>query len=167
MLSDLDNLVLVVLVEWEGQFDSQAELSTRLKIPPASLTRSLNRLDGALLIRRKNNTAIKAHAGEYLVHGLRYVFPAKLGTRVRGVPTAFSTPPLSDEITAQENVVWPAEFGDTSGLELPPIHNKIPALCVAFPELHPAFAILDALRIGRARERELARRHLEKWIQNE
>ena len=28
-----------------------------------------------------------------------------------------------------------------------------------------SFAVLDALRIGRARERELARRYIESWVQ--
>ena len=167
MLKNVDNVVLVALVAWADRFDSQAALAADLRISPASLTRSLNRLDFARLIRRGDFSVIKPNAEEYFVHAIRYVFPVRLGSLVRGVPTAHSAPPLSDEIAAQENFVWPAEFGKTSGLEVVPLHNSVPALCVAYPEFHPVFAVLDAIRVGRVRERGLAKRYLESWLKND
>lgn len=167
MLKGIDNVVLVALVEWAGHFESQAALASELRISQAGLTRSLNRLDFTRLIRRSDLSVMKPNVEEYFVHALQYVFPVRLGSLVRGVPTAHSAPPLSDEIAAQENYVWPAEFGKVSGLEIVPLYDKVPALCVAHPEFHPVFAILDALRIGRARERELARRCLKEWLKND
>jgi hypothetical protein len=165
MLKGVDNIVLVSLVEWAGRLGSQAELSAKLMISPATLTRSLQRLELARLAVRANLSAVKPHAEEYFGYALRFVFPARLGPRVRGVPTAHSAPFFSDEISGAESIVWPAEFGKTTGLELAPLHPKVPALSIAYPELHLVFAILDLLRVGRARERALATGHLRRWLQ--
>jgi hypothetical protein len=167
MLKNIDNVVLVALVEWCGRFESQASLATDLKVSTAGLSRSLNRLDFARLIRRRDFSVIKPHAEEYLVHGLRYVFPVKLGSSSRGVPTAHSAPPLSEKIASQENFVWPAEFGKMLGLEIVPLHENVPALCVAYKEFHPVFAVIDAIRVGRARERQLAKRFVKDWLKND
>ncbi len=167
MLKNTDILVLIALREWSGRIDSQTSLAGELRISAAGLSRSLGRLDDARLIQRGDLTVIRPHAEEFLIHGLRYVFPVRLGTLVRGVPTAHSAPPLSDQIASQENYVWSAEFGKTSGLEIVPLHENIPALCVAYPELHPVFAVLDAIRVGRTRETALAKRHLKNWLKDD
>ncbi|MDD5309198.1 MAG: hypothetical protein PHU25_17940 [Deltaproteobacteria bacterium] len=164
MLKGIDNLVLVSLVVWAKRIGTQSALAEDLRVSPAGLTRSLGRLDCARLVQRRDLSVVRASAKEYLVHGLRYVFPARVGTLVRGVPTAHSAPPLSEEIRASQEYVWPADFGNMSGLEIAPLHENVPALCLAHPELHPFFAVLDALRVGRTRDRELARRHLEAWL---
>jgi len=161
MLKNIDNIVIVALHLWKSRFGSQAELAEMLGISPAGLSRSLARLDFARLITRRDLSVINLHAVEYLVHGFRWFFPARIGTRVRGLPTAHSAPPLNERISSQEVIVWPAEFGTVTGLELKPVYHSIPALCVAHPEFYPVFSVLDSLRTGRARERELAARYIQ------
>jgi hypothetical protein len=164
VLRPLDIVVLVVLAEWRGRIDTQSHLAEELGVSPASLTRSLQRLDRAWLINHENNQVIGAHAEEFLVHGLRYAFPARVGGRARGVPTAHAAPPLREELAEQEAYVWPAEFGRTSGLSIPALHAIVPALAIAYPELHQWLALLDAIRVGRARERALAARHISRLL---
>ena len=167
MLKEIDNLVLMSLHAWRGRIASQSSLAEELRVSTAGLSRSLDRLDFARLIHRPDLTIVKPHVEEYLAHSLRYVFPVRLGTKVRGVPTAHSAPPLRDEIASQETYVWSADFGKTSGLEVIPLHENVPALSIAYPSLYPVFAVLDAIRIGRSRERRLAVRYLKEWLSND
>ena len=164
MLKGVDNLVLIALIEWGRRFGTQAALAEALQLAPANLSRSLQRLYLARLIQHHDLSPTAPHVEEYLFHGLRYIFPAHLGSRVRGVPTAHSAPPLADQLSAGDTIVWAAEFGTSSGQALPPLHGNIPALCVAHPELHPTFALLDAIRLGPARERKLAQHYLAAWL---
>src|SRR5258708_492400 len=59
---------------------------------------------------------------EFLVHGLRYVFPAERGAMTRGVPTAHAAPPLNAKIMAdgEPPPVWPDAEGTVRGEELRP-----------------------------------------------
>jgi len=95
---------------------------------------------------------------EFLLHGVRYVWPASLGSVKRGVPTAFGAEPLARQIQAAvgEAPVWAHAAGSTKGPSLTPIYRTAPQAALADPQLHRLLALLDALRSGRARERQLA-----------
>lgn len=163
-LKALDIVVLVALIEWQDRLETQAKLAVSLNVPPASLTRSLQRLKHTRLLRRRGGLlrAAPVQALEMFIHGVKYIFPAHLGPPTRGVPTAHSSPPLNQEISAEEAYVWPApRVGRQRGLSVPPIYKTVPELTVSAPELHPWFALLDALRLGRVREQKLAVKHLE------
>lgn len=95
---------------------------------------------------------------EFVLHGVRYVWPAELGTAKRGIPTSFGAAPLADKLTAApgEAPVWPDPGGTAKGPSVSPIYRTAPQAALADPALHRLLALLDALRIGRARERALA-----------
>jgi hypothetical protein len=56
--------------------------------------------------------------------------------------------------------VWPFEQGSKRGYAFLPLHKKAPQAALKDPELYQLLALVDALRDGSARERELARREL-------
>lgn len=95
---------------------------------------------------------------EFMVHGVRYVWPASAGPVKRGVPTAFGTEPLASQLTAPagEAPVWAHPTGSAKGPTLSPLYRTAPHAALADPALHRLLALLDALRAGRARERALA-----------
>jgi hypothetical protein len=99
---------------------------------------------------------------EFLLHGLKYSFPAEHGQITRGVPTSFAAPPLKNEIASGEDLppVWPWSDGDTRGVGLEPLYKTVPAAALRDSSLHELLALVDAIRDGRAREREIAERHL-------
>ena len=112
-----------------------------------------------LLVREYGElSANKSSLMELLVHGVRYVFPAVFGPVVRGVPTSISTAPLSEhfEQGALQPIVWPYNKGDVRGLSLCPLYPSVPSAALLDPKLHGVLALIDALRAGAARERELA-----------
>lgn len=96
---------------------------------------------------------------EFAIHGVRYAYPAVAGPVKRGVPTAFGVEPLASRINsaAGEAPVWAYPAGAAKGPSLSPLYRTAPQAALADPALHRLLAMLDALRSGRARERELAR----------
>jgi hypothetical protein len=100
------------------------------------------------------------------VHGLRYVFPAKPGPLVQGLPTSYAGPALAGRIgfDKSEMPVMPLLHGPARGPEISPLHHAAPAAAQADQKLYDYLSLVDALRTGRARERKLAVEALEKMM---
>jgi hypothetical protein len=109
--------------------------------------------------KRKPNSASIL---EFLIHGLKYVFPAQLGTISRGIPTAHSGAKLSQKIVSDTNYVWASEEGTIKGIMVSPLYDSVPYAAIRDPKLHNLLALIDAIRIGRAREKNMAIKELEK-----
>ncbi len=156
-MKPLDFYVLLGLLAIPPGVDwTQAELATRLHVDPSSLTRSLQRLERASLWDKKRRRVDSAGAEGLLVHGVRFLLPVELGPPSRGVPTAHSAPPLSDQILSNVAYVWPDDRGSSTGLTVTPIHPTAPQAATENPDLHVLLALVDALRLGRVRERTIA-----------
>jgi hypothetical protein len=94
---------------------------------------------------------------EFLVHGVKYAFPAKRGEVTRGVPTSYAGPPLNGKLAADDlPPVWPHPEGAARGVALEPLYPSAPAAALRDPALYELLALIDAIREGRARERKLA-----------
>jgi hypothetical protein len=104
--------------------------------------------------QRKPNTIALL---EFLSSGVPYAFPATLGPLTRGVPTAHSAPPLAGEILESEPVVWPSVKGHARGASVEPLYRGAPETALRNPDLYHLLALVDSLRIGRARERQRAK----------
>ena len=52
--------------------------------------------------------------------------------------------------------MWAHPQGSARGPSVSPIYRTAPAAALRDPDLHRLLALLDALRMGRVRERELA-----------
>ena len=103
---------------------------------------------------------ILAALQEFLDHGVKYAFPAVLGSITRGVATAHAASPLSERISDPSGdppPVWPDPTGKVRGMALCPLYPGAPAAAASDERLRQLLVLIDALRVGRARERELAR----------
>jgi len=111
-------------------------------------------LHGAELGERPNLGAIE----EFLLHGLKYAFPAERGALTRGVPTSYAAEPLRQEIAPSDEPppVWPYATGPQRGIAFEPLYRQAPEAALRDPVLYELLALVDALRDGRARERKLA-----------
>lgn len=119
-------------------------------------------LHGPALNDAPNLAAIE----EFLVHGLRYAFPAERGAMTRGVATSFGAAPLRTHFPAVEGVVpvWPYAQGQQRGVGLAPLYKTAPQAALRDPALHELLALADALRDGRVRERSLAEAELHRRL---
>lgn len=138
---------------------SYADLGQALGLSTTTVHASIKRLTGAGLLRQEfdGERAVNRHAFlEFLTHGVRYAFPAVLGRPTRGVPTAHAGPAIAGRLVADEAVVWPADDGQSSGPSIEPMLPKAALIAQQQPRLYALLSAVDAIRVGRARERQLA-----------
>ena len=161
MLKGQDILVLLKLALDDRAWTVRA-LADELDLDVASVHRALGRLEEARLVGSEHSDVNRAQAEEFLVHGLKYVFPARLSGLTRGVPTAWAASPLREELAPSDDpaLVWPHPRGEVRGIALEPLHGKVPGLARKDPALAEALALLDGIRLGDARVRGLAVKHL-------
>ena len=104
---------------------------------------------------------------EFLIHVIRYAFPAEIGPPTRGVPTSYAAPPLSKAIADAGELpsVWQHADGKVRGYSFAPLHKNIPKAALADERLYELLALVDALRNGRARERKVASQQLTRRLE--
>ncbi len=114
----------------------------------------LLRIDPSTQLPRVNSKALLG----FIEHGLRYVFPAKPAEIVRGIPTGFSAPVLQDKLMSGGELihVWPDAFGNRKGQSITPLFKTVPGAVKKDPRLYEYLALVDAIRVGNAREASLA-----------
>ena len=104
---------------------------------------------------------------EYLIHGFKFDFPAKLGAPVRGMPTAYSSEFVSKQFRGDDSrmggVVWPSPNGKVVGRSLSPVHSSQLNILAnpGYDNLYRVLACMDLLRIGQAREKVWAAKEIE------
>lgn len=137
----------------EDGFENVAET---LGIGLGSGHRSVNRLTAARLVLPHRRAVSPRPLLDFIVYGVPYAFYPVLGPEAQGVPTAHAGPLLSEQIGGAALVVWPSVEGLTRGESLIPLFEGAPGLVHRSPELYGLLTVVDALRVGRARERRLA-----------
>jgi hypothetical protein len=95
---------------------------------------------------------------EFIIHGLQYVFPAKLGEVTRGIATSFAAPILEGHLMSAGELipVWPDAMGDSKGQAVEPLFKTVTYAVRKDAELYALLALVDAIRLGLPRERNLA-----------
>lgn len=167
IMSPLDMVVLLKIVTYANTSWFQEQLANDLGISQSEVSKSLARSKFAGLIDAKGKNVFKMALLEFLQYGIKYAFPQRPGAIVRGVPTAHSAPPLSNTIVSDEHYVWPSGKGTVRGQAITPLYPSVIQAVQKDPKLHELLALVDALRVGRAREKDIAIKELTDRILNE
>jgi len=162
-LKPQDVVVLLKIAKCKGSRPPYAKIADELFMSPSQVHASVKRAQAAHLLHgpelgeRVNVTALQ----EFLVHGLKYVFPPRQGGQARGLPTSYAADPLSEKIARSDDLipVWPCAEG-VQGYAFEPLYKKAPEAAKRDPELRELLVLVDALRAGRVRERKLAEQEL-------
>lgn len=165
MLKSQDVFVLLKLVVMGQQAWSYAGLAVELGMSPSQLHGAVKRCVAAQLAVRQEEGIVPhfRNLEEFILHGLRYVFGPERGGLTRGVPTAYAAPPLSRllvESSIEPPPVWPDPEGEIRGIAFSPLYKLAPQAARADEKLYEMLALVDAIRAGRAREREIAAKEL-------
>jgi hypothetical protein len=163
VMSPLDVVVLVKLC-LQKKPSSQISLAKDLALSQSEISKSMARSRFAGLLFGEEQQVMRQGFYDFLKYGIRYAFPQQPGAVVRGIPTAHSAAPLVDLISSDEPYVWPSAFGHVRGHGIAPLYPKAIDAATWDPELYEVLALIDALRVGRARERNLAAEELKKRI---
>lgn len=160
-----DVAILLYLVDLAATDWKVGDVAKALQISQSEVSEALHRCQIARLLDKKNKKVFRAGLLEFVLHGLKYVFPVVPGAVTRGVPTAHAAPPLNEQIMqSSESFVWPYAEGTQRGQEILPLYPRLPAVVANKPGFYALLALCDAVRIGRAREVNLAREELTQRI---
>ncbi len=164
-LKPQDVVVLLRLCEKEStQRPPYAVIASQLEMSPSEVFASVKRLQSSGLLHGPelgqcpNISAVE----EFLIHAVKYSFPAERGDMTRGMPTSYAAEPLSHLIQpgSEPLPVWPDPNGKVRGVALKPLYKTVPIAAARDSRLYELLALLDAIRDGRARERNLAEMEL-------
>jgi len=159
-----DILLLLRIIRLGNASWKQLPMAESLGMSQSEVSEAVARCKYALLLDHTGKQVMRQALMNFLQHGLSYVFPQRPGAIVRGVPTAHSAAPLNDIIVSDEAYVWPYAKGTMRGQSIQPLYSSVPSAAIKDPELHELLALVDALRVGRAREKALAVDKLKKRI---
>jgi len=160
-----DIVVLLKIVALGETPWRMTDLATALAISQSEVSESLNRNRIAGLIDGAKRGVHRAALLEFLLYGLKYVFPEQPGPIVKGQPTAHSASPLSGKIVGSaEPFVWPDPDGSVRGQSIEPLYITVPKAVRRDPKLYELLALVDAVRVGKVRERKLAQSELKKRL---
>lgn len=150
-----DIVVALRLSEAAGTF---AQLAEELNAVPSQVHLAVRRLAAAGLLRPGARSTNARALHEFLVHGVRFVFPATKGPLAAGVATAYSAPPLSAEVDALDVLVWPAPLHTAAvqGFSIAPLYRAAHTLVERSPRTYRLLAVTDALRLTDADVRAIA-----------
>lgn len=163
-LQPMDFVALLELLGDENQ--GVRELARSLALPPSSIHNALRRLDKCGLYNARRKSVRRRAVLEFIEHAAKYIFPIEIGSEAEGIPTSHSAPPLQELIasSSQDRFVWPIKGGGSIGRAVQPIDSRVPSLAQKRPQLHAKLALVDAFRVGRARERNLAKNQLQEML---
>ena len=160
-------IVLLKIVNLKDKPWTQLTLADELFISQSEISASIARSKYADLLHANGKSVMALAFMEFLQFGIRYVFPVKPGPMVRGVPTAHSASPLKEKITSAEDYVWPSAKGQARGHSITPLYPSVVDAVKLDIRLYEMLALVDALRVGKAREKEFAIGKLKQMILDE
>lgn len=161
-----DVLVLLKIACRRGREWRSLDLAKELSLSPAEVCHALERARRVGFLDADKRIVMKVPLLEFLIHGVKYVFPAEPGPLRRGIPTAHSAPPLAGRIVSEpsDQYVWPHDEGQVRGQAIDPLYATAPEAARHDQAFYELLALIDALRVGRARERNIAREEIEKRL---
>lgn len=80
------------------------------------------------------------------------------------MPTAHAGPVFAEVMDSAEALVWKDPQGTVEGRALSPLLPRAGRLAERAPGTYALLTAVDALRIGRARERDIARRYIRRVL---
>jgi hypothetical protein len=169
-LAPLDLLVAMKIALHDGEPASMRRLADELGSSKSSVGNSIRNLVRLGLVKEdeaphgkslKRVRVDKRLLRDCLEHSVRWIAPAEIGDFELGLPTAHAAKPLADKLRGDADpLVIPLAHGPMRGRAVTPLHDLAPAAAAKDPKLHRLLALVDALRVGRARDRQLAREEL-------
>ena len=158
-----DVVILLKKLTTSGKCLMNKDIAASLLISPSEVSDAMERCRIAGLVDNQKSVVNTLALQDFLVSGLRYVFPVQPGAIVRGMPTAVSASPIKEQISVgNENFVWPYKNGTMRGQAILPLYATVPEAASNDDELYRLLVVAETLRMGRTRERTIAIEELRK-----
>ena len=166
ILKPQDVLIMLKLVVWKDPEWSYPALSHELSMSASEVHAGVKRAVAARLMDMHRKIPNKSNLREFVIHGVKYAYPPDRGGLTRGIPTSYAARPLKELIIQPDEPppVWPDPEGQVRGYKFSPLYSSVPRACKADPELYELLTLVDAIRDGRARERQIAIKEIQSRI---
>jgi hypothetical protein len=169
ILKPQDVLVLLKLVAIGNGSWSYSRLAVTLWMSPSEVHAGVKRAVRARLASLQQERVVpnRRNLEEFLVYGLPYVFVPEQGEVTRGMPTGYAGPLLRSHFQDFDDLppVWPVSDGEVRGLAFSPLYKSVPKAARQDKKLYVLLTLVDAIRGGRAREREMAVKEIRNKLQ--
>ena len=162
-----DVAILLKIVSLGQKTWQLSSLANSLRISISEISESLNRSQISGLIDYNKKKVNKQNLFEFLVYGVKYVFPQEPGSMVRGIPTAHSHANMKNVFISEMDYVWPDNKGTSMGLMIEPFYPKQVEGVKEDELYYKLLALVDVIRVGKVREVKYAVTELRKIILNE
>lgn len=162
--SDIYVLSGLLVIEEDWTYRSLAD---RLHVPHPVVQRALSRAQAADLYSAERREVHLPHWEEFASHALRFTAPTRLGALMPGVPAAWAAEPMASAIRSSGEdppPIWPYARGRVRGQAIEPLHPSAPEAVEEWPQLGEILAVLDSLRAGDPRVRNVAEDLLAKML---
>jgi hypothetical protein len=160
-------VVLKIVAAGSGR-SPYAQLAVELVMSPSEVHACVKRAQASHLLHDTSLHHLPNVAAieEFLVHGLKYAFPAEHGEPTRGVATSYAAEPLRGLIAPGGDPipVWPYEEGRQRGIAFAPLYRTAPIAALRDQTFYEYLVLADALRDGRLRERKFAEAELHRRL---
>src|SRR5215475_15415000 len=105
-LKPQDVVVALKLCSYPGARPPMSVIGSDLSLSPSEVHGAIRRLRASRLIHGKslNDRPNISGLEEFLIHGLKYAFPAEHGQVTRGIATSYAAEPLKSEIAASNDL---------------------------------------------------------------
>jgi hypothetical protein len=151
-----DLLLMLKIISLGNKAWNQNMIATELCISQSEVSESTKRLKISGLLHSGGKQVMRFALIDFLQYAVKYVFPVNPGAMVRGIATSHSAEPLKNEIESNEKYVWSFAKGNERGQAITPLYPSVVEAVQKDKELYEILALVDALRVGKAREREIA-----------
>ncbi|MDF1549179.1 MAG: hypothetical protein P1P88_15240 [Bacteroidales bacterium] len=160
-----DIVVLIKIIAWSNSEWRNIDIANAIRLSPSEVSEALNRCKIAGLIDSKKREVNINSFTEFLIYGLKYVFPIEPGAIVRGIPTAHSASPIKEQIFSDSGFyVWPYAKGSHRGQAIEPLYKTLPQVAPEDDLFYEILTIVDTIRVGRVREVKIAIDELNKRL---
>ena len=162
-LQAIDVLVILKLAAIGRPAAPVRLLADELGLSKSAVALSVRRLEALGLLRGEGDTRRinKLALRHCLENAIRWIAPAEVGGSRVGLLTAHAAPSLASRLLGDDPVVIPLPGGPSRGRAVTPLHPLAPRAAARDPKLHALLALVDAFRIGGARDREVASAELQ------
>lgn len=182
MLKAQDVVILLKILASGKDASPQKTLAEQLRMSGSTVNAARKRLIVSRLLGQRENKAlapIKQACEEFLILGVKYFFPATDGEYTCGIVTSYSAPVFEKHILSGNDSVrvWPLLYAPydleqppeiplARGVLLEPLWHSVPHSITQYPDkpFYDLLALVDAIRSGKARERNIAEKLLRERI---
>ena len=165
-LKPQDVVVLCKLLIRDEKELPYARMAEELGMSASETHAAIRRLQEGRLVAPGGRNVQRQAFRDFLKYGISHVFPARESGPSRGIPTAWAAPVFDGVFNTSNEPppVWAHPKGTVRGPSVAPLYKSGPDAALKDQRLYDYLALIDAVRLGRARERKFALEKLEGLI---